>query len=374
MSVVIRPVASRSEREKFIKLQWKFYRNEPNWVPPLLYDRRKVLDTKKNPFYQHAAIQLFIAYKDGEAVGRIAAIRNDNHNIEHDDKIGFFGFFECIDDQSVADALFIAASDWVKAQGLDVLRGPVNPSTNDDIGLLIDGFEYPPTFLMVYNPRYYQRLIEAHGFVKTKDMYAYLLRAEQVLTPKLERGQAIVRERYGVTVRDFDFKRLEEEAALVRDIYNKAWEKNWGAVAMTDAEFNTLAKDMVQVVSNHKRLVFFAERNGEAVGFALSLPDLNELLIHNKRGWLIPGALRMLTGSKKISLARILVLGILPEHRGKGIDSVLYYETLRRAGSYGIHRGEASWVLEDNVMMNRGAKLMNAELYKTYRVFDKALG
>ena len=373
MSITVRPVSGSADTLRFIKLQWKFYENDRNWAPPMLMDRKKLLNTKKNPFYRHAQMQLFIAEHEGEAAGRIAAIVNENHNQVHGDKVGFFGFFECVNNQEVADALFDAAAKWLRERGMDTMRGPVNPSVNDEIGMLVKGFDSPAVILMTYNPRYYPLLVEGYGFRKAKDLYAYLLHNKDVITPKLERGQQMVRDRYNITIRNLDFKNLERDTVILKDLYNRSWEKNWGAVAMTDAEFDFLAKDLVQVVGKFKDLVFIAERNGEPIGFTLCLPDLNQVLINNRKGRLLPGVWHMLTGTKNIDLVRIIVLGVLPQHRNKGVDAVMYYETVTRAAAHGIFKGEASWILEDNDMMNKGAKLMNAEQYKTYRMYDVAI-
>ncbi len=370
MSIMVHPISGRADVTRFIKLQWKFYQNDRNWVPPLLMDRKKLLDTKKNPFYRHSAMQLFIARKDGEDVGRIAAIVNDNHNREHGDKVGFFGFFESINNQDVADALFDAAATWLRGKGMDTMRGPANPSVNDELAMLVDGFDSPPVILMSYNPRYYPLLVEGYGFRKAKDLYAYLLRNEKVVTDKLVRGQQLVRDRFGITIRDLDFKNLAREVVTLKDLYNRSWEKNWGAVAMTDAEFDFLAKDLVQVIGKFKDLVFVAERDDEPIGFTLCLPDINQVLIRNTKGRTIPGVWHLLTGTKRIDLVRIIVLGVLPQHRNKGVDAVMYYETVTRAARHGVFKGEASWVLEDNDPMNKGARLMNAEQYKTYRLYD----
>jgi len=373
MAVTVRPVSGRAGINRFIKLQWMFYGSDPNWVPPLLMDRKKLLDTKKNPFFRHAEMQLFVAERDGEAVGRIAAILNRNHNREHEDRVGFFGFFECIEDQGVADALFDAVGGWLRPRGMDTMRGPFNPSVNDEIGMLVDGFDRPPVILMTYNPRYYPSLVEGYGFRKAKDVYAYLLRNEDVITPKLERGQNLVRQRYNITVRDLDFNNLKLEVEILKDLYNRSWERNWGAVAMTDEEFDFMAKDLAHAVGRFRDLVFVAERDGKPIGFTLCLPDLNQVLIRNRTGRLLPALWHMLTGMKKIDLVRIAVLGVLPQHRNKGVDAVMYYETVTRAARHNIFLGEASWVLEDNEPMNRGAKLMNAERYKTYRLYDAVL-
>lgn len=373
MAVNIRTAESKADVNRFITLQWKFYGGDRNWVPPLLMDRRKLLNRSKNPFYKHAEMQLFIAESDGEDVGRIAAIVNHNHNTTHDDRVGFFGFFESVNRQDVADALLDAAADWLRSKRMDTMRGPMNPSVNDEIGLLVDGFERPPVLLMTYNPRYYPVLLETWGLRKEKDLYAYLLSTETTITPKLERVQAMVRERYNLTIRNIDFKNLDRDVVTLKQIYNQAWEKNWGAVAMTDEEFDFLAADLKQVIGDFKEFAFIAERNGIPVGFSLALPDINQALIHNRKGRLLPGIWHLLTQTRQIDTVRIIVLGVLPEFRGKGFDSVMYFETVTRAIRRGLKFGEASWVLEDNVMMNRAADLMNGQRYKTYRIYDAAI-
>lgn len=373
MSITIRPVESRADTKRFIKMVWKIYTGDPHWVPPLIFDRMRILNTKKNPFYHHAQMQLFLAEKNGEIVGRIAAIVNENHNKIHQDHVGFFGFFESMNDQAIAKALFDAAAQWLRSKGMDTMRGPHNPSVNDEIGLLVDGFDSSPVIMMTYNPQYYVPMIESYGFQKAKDLYAFLLKRETTISDKLQRVQAAVREREQVTVRNIDLKNLQEEIKIIKVLYNRAWEKNWGAVAMTDAEFDFLAADMKQVLGPFPEFAMVAERKGEPVGFSLTLPDINQVLKKNKNGWLIPGAIRLLIGKNKIDMGRILVLGIIPEFRKRGIDAVMYYEIWERAAKRGIYRGEAGWVLEDNVMMNRTAALLNGERYKTYRIYDYVL-
>jgi hypothetical protein len=373
MAVTIRALSTGAELKQFIKLQWKFYKNDPNWVPPLFYDRKKTLDTKKNPFFQHSEIQLFIAEKDGVPVGRIAALTNQNHNDAHSDAVGFFGFFESIDDQLVANALFTAAADWLRSRGKDTMRGPMNPSVNDEIGLLVEGFDNPPQILMTYNPPYYLGLLYEFGLRKVKDLHAYLLTRDSVLTPKLERGQELVRQRYNIRVRDVDFKNIKQEVRILKDLYNRGWEKNWGAIAMTDAEFDFLASDLTQVLGNFREFAFVVEKDGEPVGFSLTLPDINQILITNRRGWLLPAAFKLKTQSNKINRMRMIVLGLVPEYRKRGLDAILYYEVIQRGMKRGIATAEASWILEDNVMINRAMEMMNATPYKRYRIYDYPL-
>ena len=330
-----------------------------------------MIDRKNNPFYKHATMEMFLAERDGEAVGRIAAIINDNHNKEHNENIGFFGFFESYNDQSVANALFDAAATWLRSKGATAMRGPASPSVNDEYGLLIDGFQYPPAILMAYNPPYYQTLIETYGFTKAKDLYAYYVCDEKVFTDKLTRVSEIVKNKSGVVFRSLNMKRFDEEVKIIRELYNRGWEHNWGDVPMTEEEFAYVAKDLKAIVD--PELVIIAEVRGKPVGFGMSLPDYNMILKKNKRGWLIPAIIRMILYKKRIDFIRIVILGVVPEFLNSGIGGVLFYETARRAVKQGYPRGEASWVLEDNVMMNRGAELLRGERWKTYRVYEYVL-
>jgi GNAT superfamily N-acetyltransferase len=366
--VHIRPVVTTKDREQFIRFLWKIYKREPQWVPPLLMDRRKLMDKKKNPFYQHADAEFFLAERDDRLVGRIAAIVNHNHNKEHSENIGFFGFFECIDDQSVASALFDAAKGYLKKKSVTAMRGPANPSVNDEYGLLVDGFELTPVLLMPYNPSYYVMLTERYGFKKAKDLYAYLLSQDTVYSDRLERANNIVKQRNSLTLRSLEMKNFDRDVAIVKDLYNAAWAKNWGAVPMTDAEIDAMAADLKPIIV--PELVLFAEVQGKPVGFALSLPDINIALKHNKKGRLLPGLLRLFLHKKEINLVRIIVLGVLPEYLSTGAAGVLFYETAARARKLGYHYGEAGWVLEDNAAMVKAAEALNGKITKRYRIYE----
>lgn len=370
-NVNVRPVRTKRDEKVFIKFQWKVYDGSPYWVPPLLMDRRKLIDRKTNPFYKHAEMELFLAERNGNVVGRIGAIVNHNHNKEHNENIGFFGFFECVDDHDVANALFNNARQWLLARGVTAIRGPASPSVNDEYGLLIDGFDKSPVILMPYNPPYYQRLIESCGFKKAKDLYAYHVQKDTVFSEKLVRVSEMLKKREGLVFRTLDMKHFDREVEIIRDLYSRGWSRNWGAVPMTKEEFDYVAKDLKHIV--HPELVIFAEVKGQPVGFSLSLPDLNMVLKENKKGYLIPGLIRLMLYKKRINVVRILILGVLPEYLNSGIGGALFYETGRRGIDQGFPDGEASWVLEDNIMMNRGAELMNGELYKKYRVYESAL-
>jgi GNAT superfamily N-acetyltransferase len=336
-------------------------------------DVRTRLSVTKNPFFHHATAQCFVARSDGRTVGRIAAIKDDAHNREHDDRVGFYGFFESVDDQRVANALFDTAAAWLRARGCDTLRGPMSPSINDECGLLVDGFETPPTLMMPHNPAYYAALHDGDGFVKAKDLWVYESPAagQPDNIKRLTRAVRLVGERQGITLRALDMSRFAVEVETLKSLYNAAWEKNWGFVPMTDAEIAHLAKQLKPIVVPD--LVCFAEYASKVIGFAVALPDLNEALRHNPSGRLFPGILRVLWHARKISRLRILLLGALPEYRGTGVDALMYHWIWTKAVARGYRWGEAGWVLEDNGRMNNAVVRLGFRRYKTYRIYDKAL-
>ncbi|MBL0333588.1 MAG: hypothetical protein IPP08_07850 [Chlorobiota bacterium] len=341
----------------------------------MLADRIKLLDKQKNPFFKHSEMELFYCENNGEIIGRIGAIINYNHNNTFNDKIGFFGFFESINDQSVSDLLFQTAEQWLKTKGCTHIRGPVNPSLNDEAGLLIEGFNDSPQILMTYNPEYYILLIENFGFKKVKTLLAYRLMADKFISPKLERVQNLVRIREKITVRKIRLKPKKyfiEDVKIIKTIYNSAWEPNWGFVKMTDEEFDFLAEDLKQIVIDD--FVVIAESEGKVVGFALGLPDINQAFKFNKGGSLIGAIYCLLFKKKNITRGRILVLGVLPEFQKRGIDSILYYEVgTAMTKKYPYSEGEASWILDDNILMNRSLEMMNGEVYKKYALYEKEI-
>jgi len=371
-SITVFSVRSKSDLNKFLKFPWLIYKDNPHWVPPLLYDIKKVLNKKKNPFFNHADIELFLAVKEGSVVGRIAAIKNDLHNKEHNDKVGFFGFFECINDQEVADKLFDTAAQWISEKGLTAMRGPANPSVNDIYGLLIDGFDDPPRILMPYNPKYYMDLMDNYGFQKAKDLYAWKISKEKMETnDKIKRVADIALRRSNATIRPLNMKDFNNELEKVKFVYNKAWEPNWGFVPLTDKEIDALAADLKPLVDPN--LVLFLEIENKTVGFALTMPDYN-FIFKEMNGRLLPfNFIKLFTKRKTIPWARIIILGVIPEFQKRGLDAALYYEIMVRAEKRNIVRGEASWILEDNDMMNRGAETMRGDLYKKYRIYEKEL-
>lgn len=375
MSIEIKEVYTKKERIGFIKSQKLFYKGDPNFVPPVISDRYKLIDTEGNPFYKHSELRLFLAKQDGNIVGRIGAIINYNHNQTHNDKAGFFGFFECINSVEVAKRLFEQVENWLYEKGCDMVIGPENPSMNDEIGLLINGFDSPPIILMTYNPKYYVDLIEGCGYSKAKDLYAYLLEQDNFLNEKVYRLQDVIRKRYDIKIREVNFKSKErfwEDVETIKNIYNKAWIPNWGFVKWTDEEFNYLAKDLRMIAE--PKLALIAEVQGKVAGFGVALPNINECLIYNKSGSTLGALYHILTKKKKVKFVRIIALGVIPEFQRTGVDAVLYYELGTRGIELGYRFGEASWVLEDNEMMNKGLTMtMNGRVYKTYRLYQKRL-
>ncbi len=366
----IAPVSNGRDLERFIAFPYDHYRGHPLWVPQLRMDVRTLLSPAKNPFFQHAEAQYFLARSNGHTVGRIAAIKNDAHNQTWNDKVGFYGFFESIDDQAVAGALWDAAATWLRARGFDTMRGPMSPSVNDECGLLVEGFDTPPTLMMPHNPPYYIGLHDRYGFVKAKDLIAY--EGEGDGPPeRIVKVAKRVAERAGVTLRGLNMKRFTQEVDLVKALYNKAWEKNWGFVPLTEAEIDHLAKQLKPIVVPD--LVVFAERAGDVIGFGVALPDLNVALKHNPSGRLFPGILKVLWHSRKLHRARVLLLGVIPEFRGRGIDALMYDWIWTHGATLGFKWGEGGWILEDNAPMNNGALALGFKPYKTYRVYDKAL-
>ncbi|HEV8176557.1 MAG TPA: GNAT family N-acetyltransferase [Gemmatimonadales bacterium] len=372
----VRTARDRRDLKRFIDLPYRLHARDPVWVPPLRRDVEVLLSRTKNPFFEHAEAEYFIAEVEGEVVGRIAAISNRLHNETHADRVGFFGFFESTDDQAVADALLAAAADWCRQHGHDILRGPASFSVNDECGLLVDGFDSPPTLMMPHNPRYYIPLLERAGFAKAKDLWVYQGGTEEHYVPvpeRLARGTELIRQRQGITLRSLNMKDFQGEVERIKELYNEAWEKNWGFVPMTEHEIDHLAQQFKPVVI--PEMVPMAEKDGNLIGFGIALPDLNVVFRRHRSGRLFPMILDLLWSlkMKRIRRARILLLGVHPEYRGKGIDAMLYHWIWTRSGERRIYWGEAGWILEDNPAMNAGLEKMTFRVYKTYRLYDRSI-
>jgi hypothetical protein len=370
-------VQSRRDLRRFVDFPFRLYDRAtyPQWVPPLRMAVRDALDRKGNPFYLEAERELFLAVRDGEVVGRIAAIENRAHNRFHGDRVGFWGFFECIDDQKVADALFEAAGAWLAARGLETMRGPMNPSTNYECGLLVAGFEHRPTFMTAWNPAYYDTLCAGAGFAKAKDLLGFWFPAAEpgyVLPAFVEKQADRALERGRITFRDLDPRHFDREVAACWEIYNDAWERNWGFVPMSRAEFEHMAKDMKQLL--WPQLAFMASVEGVPAGFMLAVPDYNEVLIRNRSGRLFPlGLVRMLLGKRTIRTARVMALGVKGSFRSRSILALFTREVMRRGLGMGKIGAEASWLLEDNQLIVKPMRAMGALERMRWRVFERVV-
>jgi len=370
MEILVKEVKTKKDLNQFIKFPWKIYKNDVNWVPPLISQMKETLNPKKNPFFNHSEVQFFLAIKNGKVVGRISAQINRNHNKFHNEKSGSFGFFECIPDYNVASILFQKVYDWAKLRKMEIIRGPMNFCSNDEWGLLIKGFDSPPMVMMTYNPKYYIDYFDKFGFEKAKDLLAYYADFDK-MPERFERLMKKVEKKKRFVVRKLTPKKFNEEIATLLTVYNKSWEYNWGFVPMDEAEFYHIAKNLKQIVDYD--LVFVAEIDGKAVGFSLTLPDINQALI-KINGRLFPfGWIRLLKAAKQIDRVRDIALGTIKEYTNLGIDLVFYYETIKNALSKNCARGEASWILEDNMKMRRPMERVGAKPYKTYRIYEKKI-
>lgn len=368
--VEVLPVAGRSGLSAFVGLPYALHRELPGWTPLLRRDARALVLPQKNPFWSHAERELFLARRGGRLVGRVAAIHDRLHLDTHRDGAGFFGFFECEDDREAASALFDSAAAWLRARGLRLQRGPMNPSINDEVGVLVDGFDTPAVLMMPHNPRYYPALVEAAGFRKAKDVLAFQ-NTHTSLPQRLVEATDLVGRRYGVVCRRIDMNRFGEEVALIKRLFNAGWQQNWGYVPLTDDEIDYLAGQLKPLVV--PELVVFAERSGEPVGFAAAIPDFNVALRANRSGRLFPGILKVLWAARRIRRLRVLLLGVLPEWHGRGVDALLYRRIWEDGRAKGYDWAEAGWVLEDNLPMINGLARLGFEPYKTYRIYERPI-
>ncbi len=366
----IERVSDKTGLDQFIRFPWKVYRGNPNWVPLLISEMKFILG-EKNPFFHHAEAAYFLARRNGETVGRIAAIVDRNHINIHNEQAGFFGFFECLPDIEIARDLLNAAAAWLKERAIEIMRGPVNPSTNDECGFLLEGFDSPPMIMMTYTPAYYLDYMEKCGLVKARDLFAYISVINNVSSaPRLEKLASAIKARVpGLVVRPANMKNFRKELAAVKDIYNSAWGHNWGFVPMTDEEIDSMAKRLKPLIV--PELLIMAEVDGSPAGFFMAVPDYNQVL-KRINGRLGPVELvKFLWYSRKISDIRVLTMGVKEEYRKKGIEGLLYLESFKAAMRKGYERAEMSWVLEDNVPMRKGCELMGGKLYKKYRIYEK---
>lgn len=372
--MTISEVRDKKDKKQFIDFPHDLYQGDPNYVPELYVAQAEVMNEKKNPFFQHSKATLFLARKNGKVVGRIAAIRNNNYNDYIKANVGFFGFFDVINDYEVAKSLLDTASSWVKKENLDAILGPTNFSTNDTAGLLVNGFDSPPVINMTYNKPYYVDFLERYGFGKKMDLFAYNITDDAVSERSIQVAQKLEERlnKRGITFRNVNLKKFNEEIAGILPVYEEAWDKNWGFVPPTKEEFKHLAEGLKLVVDPKFGIV--AEHEGETIGFILGIPDINEILLKIKRGRLLPfGIFKLLLGKSKVKKIRIILLGVMNDYRRMGIEGIFYAKVISRCKANGISSAEASWVLENNEMMNKGLEKINGEIYKTYRIYELPL-
>ena len=356
---------------RFLMVHFEIYKDDPCWVAPILSDQKDVF-SNKNPFFQHATMVLWVVSQGKKDVGRIAGIIDQNHNTQQNDRAAFFGFFESINDPKVSHLLFEEVKKWARGQGMQRVLGPMNPSNNDECGLLIDGFDTPPVFMMTHNLPYYQHLVEKEGYGKAKDLIAYIFNLDQSPFERLERIASCFGQRQNnVTVRPILKKTLQQDLHKIKEVYNSAWENNWGFVSMTSDEVDYMAKRLMPLF--REGLVWMAETPEEPAAFILAVPDFNQVFKRLNGRLLSLRILRCLPyllGWKQPSQVRVVALGIKKKFRGRGIESVMFAEGLKYAVKAGYRTCEASWILEDNTNVQRVIDLFGGKPYKKYRIFD----
>lgn len=358
-----------SELNEFVNLPWNIYANDPNWVPPLKSAVRKQLDTAKHPFWKFSERALFLAGRDSRTVGRIAAIVDNNFNSFHDENMCAWGFFECENDPPAAEALFGAVEQWAKSKGLSFLRGPLNPSTNYEVGLQVEGFHYPPSLMMPYNPAYYAELVEGYGFSKEKDLLSLILESRQAISKRMQRLARRIGRNKHITIRNAEKKKFDSEMALIREIYNAAWSKNWGFVPMTTEEMLTMGKELVRIADTDG--IFFVYYEGEPVGVTLALPDIGPILKRLNGQIGILGIFKALLYKREIRGARILAMGFKKSHRGLGLPIVACDHLMKVWENKPFDYIEVGWNLEDNYDIINIELELGAKIHKIHRVFRK---
>ena len=365
-------VSSDEEKKSFIEFPYSHYAEDQYWVAPLIIEQKKLLDTGKNPFYKNAEIALFnVSFNDKHA-GRIAAIVDHRYNKYHHTKTGFFGFFECIEQQSTADLLFKVAEDWLREKGMNSVMGPANPSMMDEIGILVEGFDSYPTILMPYHKEYYDNLLKNSGYKKEMDLLAYLVTQDSVDHERANRAMDIVKKRLpGISIRKIKMRKIKEEVKIIREIFNSAWKNNWGFIPLSSDEFDKLASDLKSIVDDD--FAHIAEIDGVPVAFSIALPDYNQIF-RKMNGRLLPtGIFKILWNRNKINKVRTALMGVIPEFQGRGIDALLHREAITSGIKKGVYSSEVGWILENNVQMIRVAEKLGGTIDKRYRVYSKSL-
>jgi len=374
MGLEIRPVASRRDLKTFIRLPWRLYRNEANWVPPLVHEERKRLDRRRNPFFEHAEAEFFLAERDGRPVGRMSAHVDRNFNAFQDNEWGLFGFFECEDDPEAAQGLLEAGAQWLRARGRDRMVGPMDYTTNEPCGVLIEGHERPPLILSPWSHRYYPALYEGAGLGKAMDllMWELHIQGREKVHPAIWEMAAKVESEHGIVCRPMRKRELHAEVERFLEVYNAAWERNWGFVPLTDNEVRYFAKDLRPLLDEN--WAFIAEKeDGEVVGAALTLPDFNQVL-HHLDGRLLPvGWAKALYWRRRIDRVRVFALGVKPAYQHTGVAARFYEMHFDAAERTPQTWGEMGWILETNTSMNRAMEGMGGEIVRRYRLYERPL-
>lgn len=364
----IQAVANRKDLKRFIEYPYRKYRGDSGWVPPLLISEWERFDPRRNPFYNHARIDLYLALRDERVVGRVAAIDDDNHNRAHEENLLFFGFFEA-EDETVAAELFSTVEGRARQLERDLVRGPANPSMNDGSGFQIDAFDTLPYLMMPQNPAEYPEYAESAGYQKAMDLFAWYFDVTNGPSDRLTRIANRVRRREKPNIRRVNMKRLDREAEILKQVYNEAWERNWGFVKYTDAEFDHLVDELKLILDPD--LALFLEIDGSIAAVAIGIPDVNQVFVR-MNGRLLPfGILELLRRKRIIDRGRLPILGVMPRFRNRGLEMVLIDEIARRGARKGYRQAECSWVLETNDAMNRGIEAAGGRRYKTYRLYQK---
>ncbi len=376
-SVTIRPVRTRRELKGFVKVPFRLHRAHPQWVAPLVFERMEFLNREKNPYFEHAEVELFVAERDGEPVGRISAQVDHRWDEYQGGSDAMFGFFEATEDPDVARALLDAAREFAASKGRSRLLGPMDFTTNDEIGILIEGYERRPMILEPWHPPYYRQLIEAEGFAKTMDVLMWELqfgdlKEGESFDPAIHAAAKKALEDEGIAIRNMRKRDMSAEVRRFMDVYNEAWGDNWGFVPITDAEVEFQAKNLKQVINED--WTFMAEKEGEVVGAALTLPDINQVMA-KLNGKLLPfGWLKFLLGKRKVDQLRVFALGVKHEYRHSGVAAGLYLKHLEEAAKPdAIGGGEMGWILETNKPMNRAMEGMGGKVVKRYRLYESSL-
>jgi len=370
--IKITTVKTKKDLSDFVELPWQIYRNDASWVPPLKSEVRDILDENKNPFWEHASRQLFIALDDDKVVARAVAIIDSNYNEFHNEKTGFFGFFESVNEPSVARSILGEVEKWLTERGMNKIIGPTAPSTNDEMGFLTEGFDTPPYIMMPHNPPYYRDLVESAGYKPVKNLLAYLMTEENSPKERISRLVEMVKKKEPfLTVRTLDMKNYKEEIKKIWEIYNNAWEKNWGFVPWTEKEFSAQCSRLKSLVLPD--CIFIAEIKGRPVGVLVGVPNYSEVL-KKLNGRLGPIEIaKFLYYKNKIKTMRVMIMGVIKEYRNRGIEAVMYEGIIKNAPKHGIYTAEMSWILEDNIMMRRAAEMLGGYVHKKYTVFGKDL-